>query len=94
MFRITIPLIGDKIYSDEELQEVNDDVINNEDDLRKQLLNIISENKDIKIKDIALKLRKSYKTIQRYLLELQKEGYIIRIGSKKQGFWKVIKSQD
>ena len=94
MFRITIPLIGDKMYSDGELQEINDDVIDNVNGLRKQLLYIISENKNIKIKEMVLKTAKSEKTVKRHLLELQKEGYIVRVGSKRGGYWKILKNKE
>ena len=45
-------------------------------------------NKQIKKVDIALKVKKSEKTIQRYISSMIEKGYLIRVGYDKDGYWK------
>ena len=54
----------------------------------KEIYDIIINNKQIKKADIALKVKKSEKTIQRYINSMIEKGYLIRVGSDKDGYWK------
>ena len=54
----------------------------------KEIYDIIVNNKQIKKADIALKVKKSEKTIQRYINSMIEKGYLIRVGSDKDGYWK------
>ena len=57
--------------------------------MEKSVLEIIRNNPMIKKSEIANKLLKSEKSIQRFLSTLIKEGYIERIGNYRNGYWKV-----
>ena len=52
---------------------------------------LITERNDISNKEIAEKLNCSPKTVYRYIKELKSEGIIERVGSDKQGYWKINK---
>lgn len=52
---------------------------------------IIVERNDISNKKIAEKLNCSPKTVYRYIKELKSDGIIERVGSDKQGYWKINK---
>lgn len=52
---------------------------------------IIAERNDISNKEIAEKLNCSPKTVYRYIKELKSDGMIERVGSDKQGYWKISK---
>ena len=58
-----------------------------------ETLELIFKNKNITIKDIALYLKVTTKTIKRDLIELKKDKIIKRIGSDKTGYWKIIKNE-
>ena len=49
-------------------------------------------NPNIRQKDIAMKLKVSEVTIKRNIKELKEKGYIEREGSKKTGYWKILKN--
>ena len=51
--------------------------------------NMISSDKKLSKKDIALRLNKSERTIQRIIASLTNKGLIERNGSNKIGYWKV-----
>ena len=52
---------------------------------------LITERNDISNKEIAEKLNCSPKTVYRYIKELKSDGIIERVGSDKQGYWKINK---
>jgi ATP-dependent DNA helicase RecG len=56
----------------------------------KDVLSSIIENRAIKAEKIAIRLSKSKRTVQRYLNSLLKKNVIRRMGSRKDGYWKVI----
>ena len=51
----------------------------------------ICKNPNINIKDIAKKLSVTERTVENYLSKLKANKYIIRDGSRKAGYWKIIK---
>ena len=54
-------------------------------------LNELKNDKNITQKELVEKTGMSLRTIKRNIKELKEKGYIERIGSKKTGYWKVIK---
>ena len=58
--------------------------------IEKLILEIILENPEITQVNIATKLYKAPKTIQRGIASLKEKGIIERIGSNKKGYWKVM----
>ncbi len=55
------------------------------------LVNSLKDNPYVTTSQLTEMFKKSSATIQRHLESLTEEGYIIRIGSRKSGYWKVIK---
>lgn len=55
------------------------------------VLSEIRKNPSSTAEEIACNIGKSKKTVERYFSALQKEGAILRVGSKKNGHWKVVK---
>lgn len=53
------------------------------------VFNMILSDKKLSKKDIALRLNKSERTIQRIIASLTNKGLIERNGSNKIGYWKV-----
>ena len=51
---------------------------------------LIKSNSNITIKEIAEKLDKSQRSIERAILKLKQCNKISRVGSDKTGFWKVL----
>ncbi len=54
------------------------------------LLNAIASNKNLSKKDMAQRLNKSERTIQRIISYLTEKGLIEREGTNKNGYWKVV----
>lgn len=52
--------------------------------------NLIKNNSNINKHEIAVRINKSEKTVQRLIASLIKKGVIIRVGSNKTGCWKVV----
>ena len=53
------------------------------------ILNLINENKGISKAEMALRIGKSEKTVQRIISSLTDKGLVIRQGSNKSGYWQV-----
>jgi len=60
-------------------------------DTQKNIIELLKTNPKYNAQEIALKLNKSKKTIERNFIELQKQSIIERSGSKRDGYWIVIK---
>ena len=56
-----------------------------------KVLNVLKENANQTREQIATVIGIDKRTVQRCLDKLQKAGYILRIGSKKTGYWEVLK---
>lgn len=67
----------------------NDEILLNNTD--KKVLNLLKENHNYTRDEISEKISLSVRTIQRSIDKLSNSGLIIRIGSKKVGYWEVIK---
>ena len=86
---ITIP------FNQEVLAKIqtNDNQYNNSEtnEIGKAILAELVLDPLVTAEHLALSLKKSKRTIQRYMKALQEKGYIERVGSKKFGRWKVLK---
>lgn len=51
---------------------------------------LLADNPKITFDELALRLKKSRRTVSRIIKKLQKEGKITRKGSDKNGFWEVL----
>jgi DeoR/GlpR family transcriptional regulator of sugar metabolism len=54
-----------------------------------KIMEIISENKDITIVELANKLDVADKTIKRDIAKLKEQNRLIRVGSLKSGYWEI-----
>lgn len=75
-----------KIISD---KNVTLDVILNGTEM--SVLAILKQNPDSSRDEIAEKISKTVRTVQRALNSLREKGYIERIGSKQNPNWKILK---
>ncbi|NIM16037.1 MAG: winged helix-turn-helix transcriptional regulator [Candidatus Aminicenantes bacterium] len=57
--------------------------------LSERILNILVEDSSLSQQEIAEKLGISFNTVKEYLNKLKKEGRIQRVGSRRNGHWKV-----
>ena len=95
MFRITIPLVKDKMYSDEELKKLSNKDENNElNSDEKIILSMLVNNPFITAEEMSEKTNFSKRKIYRIYDKLKESNYIERNGSDKNGSWKIIKKQD
>jgi ATP-dependent DNA helicase RecG len=63
----------------------------NIDQREKKLLELIALNSSIKLTELAKILNVSIETIKRDLASMQDENILKRTGSKKTGYWQIIK---
>lgn len=61
------------------------------DDVQTKILEQITAQPDILLSNIADKIGVSYKTVQRIVSDLKKSGIIERVGSTRNGYWKIKK---
>ena len=62
----------------------------NKENTREKILEIILINSKVTIPELAKMLNITYKGVQYHLTEMKKEGIVIREGSRKAGYWKII----
>lgn len=65
------------------------ETFDNKISLSEKILKILIDDSSLSQKEIAKKLGISFNTIKEYLNKLKKEGKIQRIGSRRNGIWKV-----
>lgn len=58
------------------------------------VLQLLVGKPDITSDEIAEQLKVTRRTVERNLESLKKKGIIERIGSKKNGYWKIIKTEE
>lgn len=58
---------------------------------KEEIMTLIDHKPELTVKEIGNKLNISLATVQRRLASLQSEGELLRVGSKKVGYWKVLK---
>ena len=54
------------------------------------ILNLIKNNESVSKSELAIRIKKSEKTIQRIISSLIKKGLVKRVGSNKTGYWEVV----
>jgi len=59
-----------------------------------QVLRIMIDTPKSSLDEIAEKIGKTRKTVQRTVKELKENGYVKRIGSRKAGYWEVVDVAD
>ncbi len=62
-------------------------------DLQNEILKLIAANAKLSYEDLAAKTQKSRATTARVIVQLRSLGIIQRIGSKKDGFWKIVQEK-
>ncbi len=86
---ISIPFDKDIL---ERFKREHTDIINFDlNEPEKLILEQLSLDPTTTAQKIALKLKKSRRTIERYLKSLQAKDYIERVGTIRNGYWKIIK---
>lgn len=60
-------------------------------DTEKVILDELLKNPTLTADRLSLIIKKSKRTVERYLKALQEKGYLERNGSNKTGIWKIIK---
>jgi predicted HTH transcriptional regulator len=90
---ITIPFEEgyNKIDKNEPVNEIVNEILNETvNETANEIIKIISQNKNVSIKNIVKETGKSRATITRLIKELKEKNKIQRIGSDKKGYWKII----
>lgn len=59
--------------------------------MEQRILELLILNKDETAESLAGKISVSKRTIERALASLQSKNYVERVGSRRDGFWLVIK---
>ncbi len=54
------------------------------------VIELLLENNTLTAIDLAGKANLGERTIYRILAELQKDGYVERVGTRKSGYWKIL----
>ncbi len=60
-------------------------------ELEKAILNLMMKDNRTTLEIISQELSKSRKTVQRHIKILEEMGIVAREGSKKKGYWKILK---
>lgn len=68
-----------------------DVTLNDLNETEKDIYNLIKDNPKITRDEMALKINKTIRTIQRITNSLVSKGYILRIGNNRFGYWEVLK---
>ena len=69
----------------------NDKINDKINELDKQIINLLKDNKYLNISELSKETNKSEPTIHRHLDKLCSLNYLKRTGSRKTGFWEVLK---
>ena len=100
MFRVTIPLLRDEKLDEKDLINLANDGISGGlsggingglNDTLILILNELKNNNNITQKELAKKTKIPLRTIERGIRMLKEDGYIRREGSKKTGYWVMLK---
>ena len=68
---------------------INGGLFSGLNETEKEIVSLIKENPNIRAFEMAQKLLKPVRTIENNLKQLKEKGIIVRIGSKKTGYWKI-----
>lgn len=63
--------------------------VRKESDTHTKILELVILQPDISLSEIADQLGVSYRTVQRSMAELKKNGVVVRVGGRKNGYWEV-----
>lgn len=63
----------------------------NINDTERKIIEMLINDPTLTAEKISMKIEKSKRTAERYLKALQEKGIILRTGSDKKGYWKIIK---
>ena len=78
--------------TDNVVENVIENVIENVvDKRRKKIISLLKENSKLSAKELSVHLGVSSRTIQRDIDKLREDRTLERVGSEKNGFWKIIK---
>ena len=97
MFRVTIPLLRDEKLDEKDLINLANGTLNGTlndtlNDTLNFILNELKNKNNITQKELSEKTGIPLRTIKRNIDRLKKYGYIEREGSKKAGYWKILKN--
>ena len=101
VFRTVVPLDDNYSYDVETLEKFNNDIAGNlngginggiNGETRKVIIDILGKEPKITISGISERTNISARTIERIIAELKSDGTVERIGSKKAGYWHVIRT--
>ena len=94
-FVVTLPNVKvgtqDENYFDDTVSDTNGTISGTLNGTIKQIYELIKRQSDITIDELIENSHKARRTVARALNELKEKGFIERVGSKKTGFWKVLK---
>lgn len=60
-------------------------------ELESKVYEAIKINRNLTAKEISENLYIPFRSVQRYLAALKEKGFIVKEGSNKKGYWKIIK---
>lgn len=69
--------------------EINDKMQNGISDAEIDLLTIVKEHMHATMPELAVMAGKSSRTISRLMASLKRKGLVERVGSNKNGYWKI-----
>ena len=88
---VTIPFDKQVMESINVGANVGQNVDVNINDTERKIIEMLINDPTLNAEKISMKIEKSKRTAERYLKALQEKGIILRTGSDKKGYWKIIK---
>ena len=88
---VTIPFNKQVMESINVGANVGQNVDVNINDTERKIIEMLINDPTLTAEKISMKIEKSKRTAERYLKALQEKGIILRTGSDKKGYWKIIK---
>lgn len=88
---VTIPFDKQVMESINVGANVGQNVDVNIKDTERKIIEMLINDPTLTAEKISMKIEKSKRTAERYLKALQEKGIILRTGSDKKGYWKIIK---
>ena len=88
---VTIPFDKQVMESINVGANVGQNVDVNINDTERKIIEMLINDPTLTAEKISMKIEKSKRTAERYLKALQEKGIILRTGSDKKGYWKIIK---
>ena len=88
---VTIPFDKQVMESINVGANVGQNVDVNINDTERKIIEMLINDPTLTAEKISIKIEKSKRTAERYLKALQEKGIILRTGSDKKGYWKIIK---